>query len=779
MKSQVGMEETKEELDASQAPDGKETLKDEEMTSQWIKSKVLPIFHKIQLEKDKYFQNQTIQTEHSSAICDISISSMSRFLVTSSPDSVIVWSLKSKPKKIVKVPLDGIDSNSKVISWIDPKGNLLFVNKKYDNKLSVYSINSDDESYQPKDDIILPKDFQKELLDSLVKDDSPFIHEIYFINEGKILRWAQYDRDNAKFADIDMETGKCTTRKAEKHEDKGVFRYGLTYVQHHDTLNEFIKRQETHKNKIKFPDKDFETWVVLESDHGKGESFLIYDVFNERISRKIFKADNPIKAFDIHHDSSFLVYAKGKNFVMYSLEMPEEIEAFIKPIYFSRDHNRNPAKIVKEKDKLWGKIMSLLKLYRDKKSNKFLIRIRKMMYKCFDNPPLLSYNNAFLTLYKTLIQDDAKWERTDIIKLHRTMVFNEIKFSNDLNKIRNVCLPSNPDSNYLLLSIDGVIHKYDISTKELLFSFKASAYRTMQIFDNDQKILTWDSTQAKIWQFDSDNPDLLTSLPFEDKVDKFYAPAGKIDKNSLYYVGTFQDKNGFKVYKDKLTEHWQCRDKITVNALDFTNSNTTILAGTQEGKLCIYDLKDKESIGEIAVGKSKPITFVNAVNSRYWWVATQEPSVYILPLEAGARETFKLDTNTSDITWVWVSKSEQIIVIGYSSSVIEFWKYYEKSEDFKLLKEVHEDFQMFGIDTLCSSMLILNPKCRDIEFYMIEWDWNTDSINDDLQKFNLDFENIKAEDIMETEEEEKPNPKIDISDGKDKKRSQTACWSIF
>lgn len=70
------------------------------------------------------------------------------------------------------------------------------------------------------------------------------------------------------------------------------------------------------------------------------------------------------------------------------------------------------------------------------------------------------------------------------------MVFNEIKFSNDLNKIRNVCLPSNPDSNYLLLSIDGVIHKYDISTKELLFSFKASAYRTMQIFDNDQKILT-------------------------------------------------------------------------------------------------------------------------------------------------------------------------------------------------------------------------------------------------------------------------------------------------
>jgi hypothetical protein len=118
-------------------------------------------------------------------------------------------------------------------------------------------------------------------------------------------------------------------------------------------------------------------------------------------------------------------------------------------------------------------------------------------------------------------------------------------------------LPSNPDNNYLLLSIDGVIHKYDISTKELLFSFKASAYRAMQIFDNDQKIITCDSSQAKIWQFESDNPELLTSLPFEDKVDKFYAPSGTIEKSSLYYIGTFQEKSGFKVYKDKLTEHWQ------------------------------------------------------------------------------------------------------------------------------------------------------------------------------------------------------------------------------
>ena len=241
MKSQVGMEETKDDPDESQDKIGKETLKDEELTTQWIKPKILPIFHRIQLEKDKYFQNQTVQTEHTSSICDVSISSMSRFLATSSSDSVIVWSLKTKPKKIVKIQLSDTDTNTRIISWIDPKGTMLFVNRKYDNKLLVFSINADDESYQAKDDMVLPKDFLKEVLDSLITGDTPFIHEMYFINEGRLLRWAQYDKDNAKFADLDMESGKWTTRKAEKHEDKGVFKYGLTYVQHHDTLNEFMK----------------------------------------------------------------------------------------------------------------------------------------------------------------------------------------------------------------------------------------------------------------------------------------------------------------------------------------------------------------------------------------------------------------------------------------------------------------------------------------------------------------------------------------------------------
>ena len=92
--------------------------------------------------------------------------------------------------------------------------------------------------------------------------------------------------------------------------------------------------------------------MVLEKDHGNGEYFLLYDVFNERIKRKISKEKNTSNVFNVHTDTEFLIYGKGRNFIMYSLEVPVDIDVFIKPIYFSRDHNRNPMKIVKEKDRL-------------------------------------------------------------------------------------------------------------------------------------------------------------------------------------------------------------------------------------------------------------------------------------------------------------------------------------------------------------------------------------------------------------------------------------------
>ncbi len=73
-------------------------------------------------------------------------------------------------------------------------------------------------------------------------------------------------------------------------------------------------------------------------------------------------------------------------------------------------------------------------------------------------------------------------------------------------------------------------------------------------------------------------------------------------------------------------------------------------------------------------------------------------------------------------------------------------------------------------------MLILNPKGRDIEYHLIEWEWDTSKIDDDLQKIDLDFENIREIDFKDDTKKDK---KLKVSDGKGKKRNQTACCQIF
>lgn len=350
------------------------------------------------------------------------------------------------------------------------------------------------------------------------------------------------------------------------------------------------------------------------------------------------------------------------------------------------------------------------------------------------------------------------------------MVFNEISFLNDLNKIRYIALPSNPDNNYMLFSIDGVIYKYDLSTKELCFSFKASAYRAMQIYDDDHKILTCDSKIVKIWEFEGNNPDLITSLPIEDKIETFYAPTRKTDKGSYFYIGVFQEMTGFKVYNNKLSEHWYCRDQLQVTALDFTSNCEIVLVGTKNGGTHLYDVKAKKKISDVKNGSGKSVSHINILDDEFCCVSTDDPAVYICQINDGTREPYKLDTIDQKTVCMQTSSDRKTLLLGFENSTIEFWKYRTDKQDFKLLKQIKEDFKVFNIDPLCTSMLMLNPRCRDIEFHIIEWDWNTSMIDQDLQNINLDFENID-DDFKDDE----PDKNSKISNVKNKQRSQTAC----
>ena len=58
-----------------------------------------------------------------------------------------------------------------------------------------------------------------------------------------------------------------------------------------------------------------------------------------------------------------------------------------------------------------------------------------------------------------------------------------------------------PERNFMLISIDGAVFKYDLATKDLLFSFKAQAYKSLHLFSNDELLITADSGNLKLWEF--------------------------------------------------------------------------------------------------------------------------------------------------------------------------------------------------------------------------------------------------------------------------------------
>ena len=77
-------------------------------------------------------------------------------------------------------------------------------------------------------------------------------------------------------------------------------------------------------------------------------------------------------------------------------------------------------------------------------------------------------------MYKLLLQEsNPKYSLDKVDYIQKIAVFDEIKFHNDLHRIRFLELASQPENNYMVLAIDGTVYKYNLGTKELIMQFKS------------------------------------------------------------------------------------------------------------------------------------------------------------------------------------------------------------------------------------------------------------------------------------------------------------------
>jgi hypothetical protein len=108
----------------------------------------------------------------------------------------------------------------------------------------------------------------------------------------------------------------------------------------------------------------------------------------------------------------------------------------------------------------------------------------------------------------------------------------------------------------MLITIDGSVYKYDLSTREMIFSFKTQAMTGMQLYHKDQRLIAADSSQMKLWEFVNENddaPELKTvqqqSQPLF-KIQQIVANRDGGDSMAAFHVVT--SKNEFHIYDENL-----------------------------------------------------------------------------------------------------------------------------------------------------------------------------------------------------------------------------------
>jgi len=159
-------------------------------------------------------------------------------------------------------------------------------------------------------------------------------------------------------------------------------------------------------------------------------------------------------------------------------------------------------------------------------------------------------------------------------------------------------LTSQVPMNFMFISINGKVYKYNLVTKECLFEFNTFAHAQMQLYDLDDKLLVADRQQLRLWDFfdhKEEIPELVTVLECplkieQVKVNKLAEENGE-HKNVYYYV--ISSKDEFKVYHGRLElllegDIDNKMDRIT--SIEFGLDTRYLYIGTEKGNIIKYEL---------------------------------------------------------------------------------------------------------------------------------------------------------------------------------------------
>ena len=250
-----------------------------------------------------------------------------------------------------------VEATGKVQAAVDGDGRYCLVHNSDGYMFRLYTVQVEFGAYNLKAVLNLTEELSRtSKLEQLVDDRSLSFR---FLSDNKTVRFTragfQVDYNVTTQAVVEV-------RRLEKHsfEDRSIFKYGLTYVDHHEQLQKFISEQTAKGNLLAFPDQEFQSVVVLDREDPLRKHFLLVDVFSGQPLRRLQKleslllrpgqaSDPESDIFDVDPSCQVLIYSQADDLLLWSISVPEPLKKHLKPRYNLAQFKENPAKIASQR----------------------------------------------------------------------------------------------------------------------------------------------------------------------------------------------------------------------------------------------------------------------------------------------------------------------------------------------------------------------------------------------------------------------------------------------
>ena len=356
--------------------------------------------------------------------------------------------------------------------------------------------------------------------------------------------------------------------------------------------------------------------------------FMVYDVKRDNYVRRVAKKTNDDEAVCVNSSATLLTFVEGLEISVRSIRLPNAgvLIDCLRPRYIVAESKLNPGQACLNKqvykDKLYRELHTYHMFKEDPaKAEKTAglteeqnVQLMVLKYaEASRDPYKMKANRELMMLQKVLLRDAVKTEQMKdlqakcpligVVGLKRIEIYDdELAFvkPTDDNDIDLVQMSSEPHRNFFLLAMNGIVFKYDLVTKELLFQFKTNAHKAMLLYDRDDKLVVASDNEVRLWDFfdhKEEAPELLTMMTPLLKVENIFINKNcenryKLENKPEDQVELFvliTCKNEFVLYERRLVEKFRGSiDKAVITAACFSRDSSLLLIGTSKGQIITY-----------------------------------------------------------------------------------------------------------------------------------------------------------------------------------------------